>query len=113
MYYAMNRLDAEQFASLDFAVNFGILQENKRNFVEALQNGGSFESVCKSLFEPVEYMQLLKLHKYLYWADKKLHSVFFIENKDQLDEDLLADFKEGGDASMKTGVTAKKNSNAD
>ena len=37
---------------------------------------------------------LLKLHKYLNWADKKLHSVFFIENKDQITDDLLADFKE-------------------
>jgi hypothetical protein len=32
--------------------------------------------------------------------------VFFIENKDQLDEDLLAEFKEGGDSSVKTGVVA-------
>ena len=51
---------------------------------------------------------MLKMHKYLNWADKKLHSVFFIENKDQLNEDLLADFKEGGDVSMKNGVTIQK-----
>lgn len=36
---------------------------------------------------------MLKLHKYFFWADKKLHSVFFIENKDQISEDLLIDFK--------------------
>lgn len=51
---------------------------------------------------------MLKLHKYLNWADKKLHSVFFIENKDQLDEDLLADFKEGGEVTMKTGISLQK-----
>ena len=39
-------------------------------------------------------LMLLKLHRYLNWADKKLHSVFFLENKDQINEDLLADFKE-------------------
>jgi hypothetical protein len=42
----------------------------------------------------VPTIQLLKLHKYLNWADKKLHSMFFIENKDDINEDLLADFKE-------------------
>lgn len=38
-------------------------------------------------------MVLLKLHKYLFWADKKIHSVFFIENKEDISEDLLIDFR--------------------
>lgn len=33
MYYAMNRLDADKFSNLDFAVNFGILPEIKKSFV--------------------------------------------------------------------------------
>lgn len=33
------------------------------------------------------------IHKYLFWADRKIHSVFFIENKDDIYEDLLIDFK--------------------
>ena len=37
-------------------------------------------------------MDLLKLHKYFFWAGKKLHSVFFIEGKDEISEDLLFDF---------------------
>ena len=37
---------------------------------------------------------LLKLHNYFNWADKKLHTAFFIENKDSINEDLLADFKD-------------------
>ena len=82
MYYAINRLDAEKFANLEFAVNFGIQSEVKKSFLNALQNGGAYESVCFEVFESVEPIQLLKMHKYLNWADKKLHSVFFIENKD-------------------------------
>lgn len=39
-------------------------------------------------------MVLLKLHKYFFWANKKLHSVFFIEDKDTISEDLLIDFKD-------------------
>ena len=39
-------------------------------------------------------IMMLKLHKYLNWADKKLHSVFFLEDKDQISDDLLADFKD-------------------
>jgi hypothetical protein len=38
--------------------------------------------------------QLLKVYKYFSWADKKLHSVFYIENKDDISEDLLSDFKD-------------------
>lgn len=38
-------------------------------------------------------MTLLKLHKYFFWADKKLNHVFFIDNKDTISEDLLFDFK--------------------
>ena len=43
--------------------------------------------------ETLEQMVLLKLHKYLFWADKKIHSVFFIENKEDISEDLLIDFR--------------------
>jgi hypothetical protein len=50
---------------------------------------------------------LLKLHRYLNWADKKLHSVFFIENKDQITEDLLSDFKEDS-----SGMVVRHGSNA-
>ena len=36
MYYCMNRLDAEKFANFEFSVNFGILTEVKKSFVDAL-----------------------------------------------------------------------------
>jgi hypothetical protein len=36
----------------------------------------------------------LKIYKYFSWADKKLHQVFYIENKDDISEDLLSDFKD-------------------
>ena len=36
----------------------------------------------------------MKIYKYFSWADKKLHSVFYIENKDDISEDLLSDFKD-------------------
>lgn len=42
-------------------------------------------------------MVLLKLHKYFFWADKKIHAVFFIEDKDEISEDLLFDFKDEED----------------
>ena len=45
-------------------------------------------------FDNLEPMVLLKLHKYFFWADKKLHSVLFIENKDDITEDLLHEFRD-------------------
>lgn len=53
-------------------------------------------------------LMILKLHKYLNWADKKLHSVFFIENKDQITDDLLNDFKEDSTGAVQRGGTAKQ-----
>jgi len=68
-----------------------------------MQTGGNYEWACQNLFAPVSTLQLMKMHKYLHWADKKLHSVFFIENKDQINEDLMADFADGD--SVKTGLS--------
>ena len=54
MYYAMNRLDADKFSNLDFAVNFGILPEVKKSFVQAIQTGGNYEDVCKTIFDSAD-----------------------------------------------------------
>ena len=51
---------------------------------------------------------LLKLHNYFNWADKKLHTAFFIENKDSINEDLLTAFKGGSDLEVNPGFAAKK-----
>lgn len=51
---------------------------------------------------------LLKLHNYFNWADKKLHTAFFIENKESINEDLLADFKEGADLNVNPGLASNK-----
>jgi len=82
MYFAIGRLDAEKFAALDFTLNFGISSEVRAAFVETMQNGGEYDKVKSELFDKTDMLMMLKLHKYLNWADKKLHSVFFIENKD-------------------------------
>ena len=59
---------------------------------EILQSGGGKQATIKYL-ETLDDLTLLKLHKYFFWADKKLHSVFFIEDRDQISEDLLIDFR--------------------
>ena len=62
--------------------------------------------------ETLEPLVLLKLHKYFFWADKKLHSVFYIEDKDQINEDLLYDFKDHDDVKKygnTTNLASKKN----
>lgn len=58
-----------------------------------METGGDYQSVAKT-FNTLNFHQLLKIYKYLSWADKKLHSVFYIENKDDISEDLLSDFKD-------------------
>ena len=95
MYFAVARLDAEKFTKLDFTLNFGITPEVKSQYVEAIENGGDYDEVKREVFDQTPTIMLLKLHKYFNWADKKLHTAFFIDNKDQISDDLLDDFKEG------------------
>lgn len=81
MYFVMSRLDAVKYCKLDFIVNFGVSPAIKTAMIEMIQSGGNRESIHKYL-RTLEPIDLLKLHKYFFWADKKLHSVFFIEDKD-------------------------------
>jgi hypothetical protein len=96
MYFVMSRLDAAKFCKLDFIVNFGVPPNVKTQIAELIQNGGGKNQVFK-MFESLDMIVILKLHKYFFWADKKLHAVFFIEDKDEISEDLLFDFKDEED----------------
>lgn len=40
------------------------------------------------------FITVLKVFKYFNWSDKKLHSVIYQENKDEISENLLSDFLE-------------------
>ena len=66
----------------------------------------------RDLFENTPTIMLLKLHKYFNWADKKLHTVFFIENKDQISDDLLADFQEGGEFLVNPNLISQKSTDS-
>lgn len=108
MYYAVSKLDADKFANLDFVMNFGITGEYKVLFSNFIANGGTYSQAKENIFQPTPTLMLLKLHNYFNWADKKLHTAFFIDNKDQINEDLLADFKEGQSLEVNPGLAQKK-----
>lgn len=96
MYFVMARLDASKFCKLDFIVNFGVPPNVKSTLTQLLESATSTSAITRFLdtLDPLVY---LKLHKYFFWADKKLHSVFYIEDKDHISEDLLVDFKDDDD----------------
>ena len=96
MYFVVSRLDAEKYCKLNFIVNFGVPQGVKIRITEFLESGGYEKSIVRYL-ETLDTMVLLKIHKYFFWADKKLHSVFFVEDKDQISEDMLCEFKDEDD----------------
>jgi hypothetical protein len=93
MYIVMGRLDATKFSQLDFIVNFGVPPDVKSQIVELIRIGASHTAIEKALVR-LDPIVLLKLHKYFFWADKKLHAVFYIEDKDEISEDLLSDFRD-------------------
>lgn len=96
MYFVIAKLDVTKLSNFDFLVNFGVTMECRGVSLDLMQNGGDYESV-KKVLERMPFLQVLKICKYLNWADKKLHSVFYIENKDDISEDLLSDFKDSDD----------------
>jgi len=67
-------------------------------------SNSDYTGASQEVFSQIPTLQLLKLYKYLDWADKKLHSIFFLESKDQIEEDLLHDFKEADGSRVKTGA---------
>lgn len=50
MFFAVNRLDAQKFAALDFTTNFGIEPQNRKLFTEFLTNGGTYQNAMDNLF---------------------------------------------------------------
>lgn len=89
-------------------MNFGITPEHKTLFTTFIENGGTYDQARESVFEPLPVLSLLKLHTYFNWADKKMHTAFFIDNKDQINEDLLADFKGGNKPVVQPGLASAK-----
>lgn len=64
----------------------------KSDIVNAFNSRSGPNELLK-IFKGLDDMSLLKIHKYLFWADKKLHSVFYQEDRELISEDLLFDFK--------------------
>lgn len=87
----MSRLDAAKFCNLDFIINFGVPPAVKTKMAELVDSGT--KSGVFAFLETLEPKQLLIIYRYFSWADKKIHSVFFVENKDEISEDLLEDFR--------------------
>ena len=93
MYFVIARLDAPRLARMEFMVNFGVGLDMIRVMHDIIEAGGTYEEVKRS-FKSIPFLIILKIYKYFYWADKRLYQVFFIENKDDISEDLLSDFKD-------------------
>lgn len=91
MYFIISRLNEAKLVKLDYLVNFGVSLDVIHLFLENMEGGGDYEDFTHVLVL-IPFGQLLKVYKYLSWADKKLHSPLYIENKDQITEDLLSDF---------------------
>jgi hypothetical protein len=85
-------LDQTRLSKLDLIANFGVSMQVKSDIVNAFSSRSGAQDLIK-IFGGLDDMSLLKIHKYLFWADKKLHSVFYQEDRELISEDLLFDFK--------------------
>lgn len=92
MYSIVLHLDPARLSKLDLIPNFGVPMQVKTDIVNAFNSSGGEQELLK-IYKPLDSITLLKIHKYLFWADKKLHSVMYQEDRDLISEDLLFDFK--------------------
>lgn len=92
MHSIISHLDTNRLSKLDLIANFGVPMQVKTDMIAAFSSRSGSHDMIKIL-EGLENQNLLKIHKYLFWADKKLHSVFYQEDKELISEDLLFDFK--------------------
>ena len=92
MHSIVAHLDANRLSKLDLIANFGVPMKVKSDIVNSFNtHGGSAELI--KIFDKMDDFSLLKLHKYLFWTDKKIHSHFYTEDRDLISSDLLFDFK--------------------
>lgn len=92
MHSIVSHLDAVRLSKLDLIANFGVPMSIKTELVNVFNSSGGAAELIK-IFESMDNLSLLKLHKYLFWTDKKMHSVFYSEDRDLISSDLLFDFK--------------------
>jgi len=53
MYYAINRLDAEKFARLDFTTNFGFEPQNRKAVIELMASNSDYTSASQEVFSKI------------------------------------------------------------
>lgn len=58
------------------------------------EDGETDYQVAATYFETLPVTMLLKIYRYFSWAEQRLNTHFFLENKDKITDDLLADFRE-------------------
>jgi hypothetical protein len=92
MHSIVSHLDTNRLCKLDLIANFGVSMDVKTALVNVFNLTGGSRELTK-IFNTLDNMSLLKLHKYLFWVDKKLHSHFYLEDRELISEDLLFDFK--------------------
>lgn len=93
MHAVILHLDVNRLSKLELLANFGVPMTVKSDFAKVFESSKGASTELNKLFKGLDDLTLLKVHKYLFWADKKLHSVFYSEDRELISEDLLFDFK--------------------
>ena len=53
MYYAVNKLDAEKFARLDFTINFGLEPHNRKAVTELMVSNSDYNGASLEVFSKI------------------------------------------------------------
>ena len=93
LHFIIKKQDASNLVKLNFLYNIGVSMDVKNKILRELESGGDYEDI-KFVFEKIDFLELLKVCKYFSYADKKLHSILYNEQLEELSEDLLSDFRD-------------------
>ena len=88
LYKIIGRMTPAQYAKFDYLMNFGVSITSKVTLQKAVENAGNYKEF-KDYLDEIPFKEVLMIHKYYTFAQKKLKVIMYSEQIDQVSEDLL------------------------
>ena len=116
LYKIIGKMTPNQYCKYDFLMNFGVSISSKVSLQKAVENALNYAEFKAYLskrnnfnkIDKIPFKEVLIIHKYFTFADKKIKVIMYNEQIDQVSEDLLKEVSEKPVAPVQKEVQAKK-----
>jgi len=107
LYKVIGRMTPAKIMNYEFLTNFGVSIKSKTNLKKAVDYALNYAEFKKYL-DNIPFREVLMIHKYFTFADKKIKVIMYKEQIDKVSDDLLNEVNEKPEKVSKTEVQAKK-----